>query len=122
MMPRRLADRRALGRAAEDLAARFLALEGYSILARNARVADVEVDVVTRHGDLLVLVEVKLRRGDLVPATRALGFRQWDRQRRAARALLARAPWAAAARLDLVSVDWRPGDLRLQHLRGVVPA
>jgi putative endonuclease len=121
MMPAEIPDRRALGRAAEELAARFLVLEGYTILARNRRCAGVELDVVARQGDLLVLVEVKLRRGDLVPATRALGFRQWDRQRRAARAFLDRAPWAAAVRLDLVSVDWRPGELRLQHLCGVVP-
>ena len=120
MMPAAIPDRQALGRAAEELAARFLVLEGYAILGRNRRFAGVEVDVVARQGDLLVLVEVKLRRNDLVPAVRALGFRQWNRQRRAARALLGRVPWAAAARLDLVSVDWRPGDLRLQHLRGVV--
>ena len=114
-------DRGALGRAAEELAARFLALEGYTILSRNRRCAGGELAVVARQGDLLVLVEVKLRRGGLVPATRALRFRQWDRQRRAARALLDRAPWAAAVRLDLVCIDLEPGDLRLQHLQGVVP-
>jgi putative endonuclease len=109
------------GRAAEEMAARFLELEGYVVLARNLRCAGVEVDLVARRGDLLVLAEVKLRRHGLVPAARALGMRQWLRQRRAAQSLLVRWPWAATVRLDLVGVDWSDGSLRIRHLRGVTP-
>jgi putative endonuclease len=119
-MPTPTPARGALGRAAEDLAALWVELEGWVILGRNLRVAGVEVDLVARAGDLLVLVEVKLRRSGIVPASRALGVEQWRRQRRAARALLARSPWAEAVRLDLVAVDWEEDELRLRHLRGVV--
>lgn len=118
-MGREAGSRREAGRVAEQLAARFLELEGYAVVARNLRCAGVEVDLVARRGDLLVLAEVKLRRHGMVPAARALGMRQWLRQRRAAQALLARWSWAASVRLDLVGVDWGAGWLRIRHLRGV---
>jgi putative endonuclease len=113
------ADRIGKGRAGEDLAARFLELEGYEVLSRNVRCADVEVDLLARRGKLLVLVEVKLRRRGLVRA--AEGVRQPQRRRllHAARALLARYVWAEEVRLDVVGVDWNgDGDLRLSHLSG----
>jgi putative endonuclease len=105
----------ARGRAGEAIAAWFLALEGYAILARNVRVAGVEVDIVARRGDVLVLVEVKTRGGDRQVAAAALGARQRARLRRAATAILARAPWAEALRIDAVGIDWRDGELRAHH-------
>jgi putative endonuclease len=109
----------ARGRAGEAIAAWFLALEGYEILARNARVADVELDLVARRGTLLVIVEVKTRGGDRQRASAALGAPQRRRLRRAATALLSRAPWAESLRIDAVGIDWRPGELRAEHWRGV---
>ncbi len=49
------------GRRAESAAALYLRLKGYRILARRARTRAGEVDIVARHGDTLVFVEVKLR-------------------------------------------------------------
>ena len=98
---------------------RFLELEGYTVLERNSRHAEVEVDVLARQATLLVLVEVKLRRYGIVGATEGLRPLQAQRLRRAARALLVRHPWAEAVRLDVLGLDWREGELRLSHLRGV---
>ena len=110
-------DRRERGLAGEDLAARFLELEGYEVLCRNVRCADVEVDLLARRGSLLVLVEVKLRRRGWVRSADAVGEAQRRRLRHAAQALLARHAWAEVVRLDVVGVDWNgDGELRLQHL------
>jgi putative endonuclease len=107
------------GRTGEDLAALFLGLEGYTVLGRNLRTAGVEVDLVARRDALLVLVEVKLRRHGVVPATEAAGVAQRRRLGKAAAALVARAPWAEVVRLDLVGIDWRRGELRLRHVPGI---
>jgi len=50
------------GRAAEDLAAAHLAAQGLHILTRNYRVAGGEIDLIARHGNELVFVEVRSRR------------------------------------------------------------
>jgi putative endonuclease len=49
------------GRGAETLACWYLRLKGWRILARRARVAGGEVDIVARRGRMLAFVEVKAR-------------------------------------------------------------
>jgi putative endonuclease len=51
----------AKGRRAETIAALFLQLKGYRILARRVRTRVGEIDLVARKGDTLVFVEVKAR-------------------------------------------------------------
>ena len=58
-MKRQAAEQR--GRRAETIAAWWLRLHGWSILAQRARVAGGEVDLVARRGRTLAFVEVKQR-------------------------------------------------------------
>jgi putative endonuclease len=53
----------AMGRDGEHLAARFLTAHGYTILETNWRCPFGEADLVALHGQDLVIVEVKTRRG-----------------------------------------------------------
>ena len=61
-MNRQAAERR--GRGAERLAAWWLRLRGWRILAQRARVPGGEVDLVARRGRTLAFVEVKARASD----------------------------------------------------------
>lgn len=58
-MNRQKAEKR--GRGAETFACWYLRLKGWRILARRARVAGGEVDIVARRGRTLAFVEVKAR-------------------------------------------------------------
>ena len=58
-MKRQLAEKR--GRGAETLACWYLRLHGWHILARRARVAGGEVDIVARRRRTLAFIEVKAR-------------------------------------------------------------
>lgn len=58
-MSREAAERR--GRGAETIACWYLRLKGWRILARRARVAGGEVDIVARRRRTLAFVEVKAR-------------------------------------------------------------
>jgi putative endonuclease len=51
------------GSAGEEAAARLYAARGYSVVARNWRCRLGELDLVVRRVDLLVVCEVKTRRG-----------------------------------------------------------
>jgi len=57
-------DDQRFGQSAEVLAEQFLRKKGYRILERNVRLPGGELDIIVRHGDILVFVEVKARRTD----------------------------------------------------------
>lgn len=96
------------GRRAETLAAWWLRLKGYRILAQRVRTPVGEVDLVARRGRTLVFVEVKARPN--LPSA-AGSITQGGRRRisRAANALLARfGQGCEVARIDVVLVvPWR---------------
>ena len=67
----------ALARQGEQLAADYLVKKGFTILERNYRIGQGEMDIIARHGNWLVVVEVKTRESDyltdplqLVPMTK----------------------------------------------------
>lgn len=56
--------RRVLGTRGEDAVARWYSGRGYTVLDRNWRVREGEIDLVLRRGRTVVFCEVKTRRGD----------------------------------------------------------
>ncbi len=86
---RRAARKRGLR--AELLAAWWLRLKGYRIVARHLRFPVGEIDLVARRGGLLALVEVK-RRESLAAAAEAIRPAQRRRIQRAAEAYLMENP------------------------------
>jgi putative endonuclease len=51
----------AIGRDAEDIAARHLEGDGFVVLWRNVRIGALEVDIVAKKDDLVVIAEVRTR-------------------------------------------------------------
>jgi putative endonuclease len=115
-----------LGRAGEQLAVRHLEGAGFTVLARNWRPAGAglrgELDVVARAGRVLVVCEVKSRRGG--PAADPLASvtpHKWAQLRALTAAYLTANPHRGEVRLDLIGVTWPPGGgpATLTHLPGV---
>ncbi len=52
----------ARGAAAEELCAHYLENRGLKILSRNYRTKNGEIDLIARHGEYIVFVEVRARR------------------------------------------------------------
>jgi putative endonuclease len=53
--------RQTTGALGEKIAAEFLNKKGYEILATNYRCSDGEIDIITKHNNTLVFIEVKTR-------------------------------------------------------------
>ena len=104
------------GRRAEALAAWWLRLKGYRILARDFRVASGEIDLIARRGRVIALVEVKAR-PSLDEAREALLPHQRKRIERAAEVFLQRNPALAGLDLRFDVVLLAPKHLP-QHIAG----
>jgi putative endonuclease len=114
-------DRHVIGREAEALAAEHIAAAGFTILWRNVRIGPLEVDLVAKRDDLVIIVEVRARS----PSSFAgpLASIGWEKRRmllRAARGLwrgrLKKMPDVRRVRIDVIaiagsSLEWIEGAL-----------
>jgi putative endonuclease len=98
--------RRALGAAGEDAVAHWYAGSGYTVLARNWRVREGEIDLVVRRDATIVFCEVKTRRGDAygIPAEAVTRRKQARLRTLAVRWLGDNAMHADVLRFDVASV------------------
>jgi putative endonuclease len=113
----------ALGRYGEDVAARHLTDTGLVVLSRNWRCPEGEIDIVARDGDVLVICEVKTRRGTAHGTpVEAVTWRKADRLRvLAQRWLQSHSARPRAVRFDVVGVlAGRSGAATVDHRRGVI--
>ena len=121
MMPEAPPNRRALlGARAEQMACDYLSGRGFEIIARNARIGRLELDVVAQRGALIVFCEVRSRSSDrlMTPA-------QSIQPAKVARVRAAGAGWlkqhhprAAQVRFDVASVLFDTPEGRLTYLEG----
>lgn len=117
------AQRKALGDYGERLAARHLQASGFTVLDRNWRCGDGEIDLVATDGDTLVVCEVKTRSSDrygtpfeAITPEKAARLRRlgwlWTREHEVRFGRL---------RLDVVAiVRRRHGSPDIEHIMGVV--
>ena len=98
--------RRQLGDHGEDLAAAALKRQGYKILERNFVTPLGEIDLIARQGKVVVVVEVKTRRGSSFGAPQeAVNYAKQGRLRRLADYYLkAKRLTGSPVRFDVVAV------------------
>lgn len=116
--------RQELGDAGEQHARRQLEAAGYQCIAQQWRCAAGELDLVMRQGDVLVFVEVKVRRGGLIEAEQAVTPAQRRRLLAAAQSYFIAHPQLQDLiwRIDLLGITLdRVGRLtRVTHLENVI--
>jgi len=110
-------DRAALGAHGEALVARHLEQQGFAIVARNAKVGRLELDLVARRGSLLVVCEVRTRSSrDFVDPILTIDPRKRERVRSAARSWIAqRGLLRLEIRMDAASVIVGSGEPEITY-------
>jgi putative endonuclease len=111
-------NRRATGNDAEQLACDYLTTHGLQLLTRNFHCRRGEIDLVLRHGDSLVFVEVRYRRYRAYG--RAAETVSPDKQRRIIRCaqyyLTRHRRWNTAVRFDVVGIEGEPGEPKIEWI------
>ena len=102
----------------EELALRYLTQRGYKLVERNYRTRYGELDLILRHDDTLVFVEVKLRRGVGFgdPLEAVTPRKQAAVRTLAQRYLSERKPDFDAIRFDVVGILVGDGTRRIVHV------
>jgi putative endonuclease len=119
-MPHRVA--RAVGQQGEDLACAHIEGRGWELLDRNWRCTWGEIDIVARHGDVLVFCEVKTRRSQRFgsPVEAVTPAKAARLRRLAGRWLREHGASASLVRVDVIGVLLPAGGpADLVHLEGV---
>ena len=96
-----------LGNMGEKQAARFLRKRGYKILEKNVTYDDGELDIVARHENMLVVIEVKTRRPyhGLHPSL-AVDLSKQRKIKRLAFRFLRQRKLSLPVRFDVVAITW----------------
>ncbi len=110
---------RASGDLGEELARRYLAGKGYEIVESNYRTRRGELDLISRHADTLVIVEVKLRRGSAygTPLEAVTPRKQHAIRLMAGEYLAEREPDFQSLHFDVVGILLRGGRAEITHIR-----
>ncbi|XYI01738.1 YraN family protein [Sorangium sp. So ce1128] len=103
--------RRTLGARAEEAVVAYLAAQGIEVVARNARVGRLEIDVIARDGPVIAIIEVRTRgAGSYVRALDSIDASKRARVRRAGeqlwRARFSRVRGVERMRFDAASVTF----------------
>lgn len=104
-----------LGKKGEDRAADYLTERGYVILDRNWRMGHLELDIVCRKDNLLVIAEVKTRKVSNVRPGELLSFRKRRYLRQAAGAYIRWKGVEEEVRFDLLLVTG--AGLEVEHIQ-----
>src|SRR3982751_317806 len=96
------------GQAAEDVAARFVAERGLTIVARNFHCRFGEIDLIGKEGKTLVFIEVRMRSSDAFGgAAASITAGKREKLLRTARHSLSDFGAAPACRFDAVLINGR---------------
>lgn len=113
-----------VGRYGEDVACSYLVEQGYTILERNWRTRQGEIDIICQCDKELVFVEVKSRGpGSLGEPGEAVDGRKKARLVRAACAYLSsKGLWETPSRFDLVGLRMHHDHVEVEHEKNVIDA
>ncbi len=110
-----------LGRLGEEMAVEYLREKGYGVLERNWKLGELEVDIIARVGETVVLVEVKTRSSDWMQRPEeAVDRRRRDRLCRAANAYVKGKRWNGDVRIDIIAIVLNERRKEINHIEDAV--
>ncbi len=112
------ADRQALGRSGEKLAAAFLKKKGYQIHTVNYRTRSGEIDIIAEHKKIIIFIEVKSRKTDSFgpPVLAITPFKQRQISKTALEYISSNKLFDTDARFDVISIYYQNKKPVIDHI------
>lgn len=113
-----MAEHLEIGKKGEDLAARYLEDQQYTILERNWRYRHREIDIIAGRDNRIIIVEVKVRKN--IGGERIEEHVNRKKQRyliSAANAYILKQGLDTGVRFDIILLTGESGDLKLEHIQ-----
>lgn len=105
------------GAKGEGLAIRFLEEKGYEIMATNWKFLQLELDIIARKGDILIVAEVKTRKSNYFGEPETFVNRQKQRNIiKAAHHYVLQNKLDVEIRFDILSIIYSDVDYRIHHI------
>lgn len=103
------------GKLGEDLAVDFLTRKGYQIIERNFNSGNVELDIICRHLEDMVFVEVKARFNAIIEPEKAVGLAKQRNMARAAGGYMSLHKIISPVRFDIIAINFYDGKVDIAH-------
>lgn len=110
-----MAEHNELGTWGEQTACDHLTSKGYAIVARNAKIANHEIDIIATKGHRIAFVEVKTRRTAIVDPVLAINRQRMNRMTAAANAYLKAMAIPMDPQFDVITIVGTPDHFELHH-------
>jgi putative endonuclease len=112
-----MADFHELGKNGEELAVRHLKSNGYEILETNWRKGSLEVDIIARKGNTLVIAEVKTRSTNYFGEPEEFVTRAKQKNLiKAANSYILQNNFDMEARFDIISILFKGSSHKIHHI------
>lgn len=112
-----MAEHNELGKLGEELACKYFLERGYSIIEKNWRFGQDEIDLIVRDKDELVIVEVKTRISDFFENPQnAVTIRKQKFLIRAASNYMEKSGCELEVRFDIIAVIANKKEQRVDHI------
>lgn len=105
-----------IGRDGESAAASHLSRQGLQILERNWSCKAGEIDIICRHRDVWIFVEVKTsHKLGIAPPEARVNWEKRRRLRKLARYYLGQRHETVPVRFDVIAVWWEDNEVKIRH-------
>lgn len=113
-----MAEHNELGKLGEDLAADYLKKNGYQIVERNWVFQKAEIDIIALKGEVLAIVEVKIRTNlDYGDPQNFVNEKKIKLLVKAANAYVVRKNLDFTVRFDIIAISKDATDCKILHLK-----
>lgn len=112
-----MAKHNTLGKEGEDIACRFLQEKGYEILERNWTWRRLELDIIARKGNTLIIAEIRTRSTNMYGEPKdTVSDKKIRRIINAADAYIKKNMIDIDVRFDIISITGHADDFQIKHI------